>query len=274
MKLMRRSISQALTAGLLLAALPALAQSQPQTKDPGPSFDFKLHGGVTAGTLRKDLVANQTFGFSLAGLLPLGGTRALVVELGFDYFPGRDHDALPNSGPVYYNYQNPTTSYQGQPLWLNPSNSIDWRKTYLQGFSLSCAYQDAIKGPWYWFAGVSLNDLKSVGQFSGTLYPSYGATPGTPAPGYEPVNASNPSGPVKDYYEGWATVTDRTRLGAGVLGGVGVKLNDDFKVEFRVRNIGFTNLDYRPFTYTGAAPVVEASTHRGFVFEFALGLSL
>jgi len=251
------------------AALPVLAES------PDPSFAFKIHSGVTAGQLRTDHVSNQALGFDLAGRFPLGATSAFTVELGFDYIPGRDHDAMPTSGPIYYNYQTPVTSYNEQPLYLSQTNSIDLRKESLQGFSLRGGYTDSLPGmgAWYWFAGASLDLQKSRAQFSGTLIPSYGS-PATTVPNYEPVDPANPDGPLKDYYEGWAFVTEKAKLSVGLLAGVGVPLGENFKFEFRVRNLGFTHFDYRPFTYTGTTPVLNESTHRGFVFELSLSLAL
>lgn len=251
------------------AALSLLAQ------DAGPSYAFKIRAGLTAGDLRKDHDTNQAMGFDVAGRFPLGDRRFILAELGFDYLPGRDHDAMPRTGSVYYMPESPATEFGGQPLWLNPNNSIDWRKESLQGFSLRGAYQAPIPGSaWYWFAGASLDMHKATGQFSGTLIPSYGDAPGTAVPGYVPVDPSNPDGPVKDYYEGWSFVTDKTKFGLGLLAGVGVPVKDYCDLEFRVRNLAYTHFDYRPFTYTGSAPVLAETTRRGFVFEIAVSVNL
>lgn len=244
--------------------------------DGGPTFDFKIRGGLTAGDLRKDHNGNQAFGFGVASRFSLGGTRAFTVELGFDQFPGQDHDVMPVGGTVYYNYQNPVTTFEGESLYLSKANSIDFRKEETRGFSLRGVYSDAFPnlGAWYWFAGASLDFYKASAEMSGTLIPMYGAAPGTAVPGYEPVDPADPSGPMKDYYEGWAFVKDKAKLGVGLLAGVGVPLSENFRLEFTVRNIGTTHFDYKPFTYTGKAAVLEESTHRGFVFEFGLALKI
>ena len=162
--------------------------------DGGPTYDFKVRTGLTAGNLREDHGTNQTFGFAVAGRFPLGGTRAFTLELGFDQFPGRDRDVMPSGGQVFYDPQSPVTSYQGEPLYLSTANSIDFRKERCQGFSLRGAYSDALPslGAWYWFAGASLDAYKVSAEMSGTLIPMYGTGTATPVP--------DPGGSGSDYY--------------------------------------------------------------------------
>lgn len=226
-----------------------------------PTFDFKIRGGLTAGDLSKDQSSNQAFGFAVASRFSLGGSRAFTLELGFDHFPGQDHDVMPMGGAVYYNPQSPATTFQGEALYLSKANSIDFRKEQSQGFSLRGVYSDALPnlGAWYWFAGASLDFYKVTAEMSGTLIPMYGAA--TPVP--DPV-------PGNDYYEGWAFVKEKTKPGVGLLGGVGVPLSENIKFEFTIRNISTTHFNYKPFTYTGQSPVLVESTHRGFVFELGL----
>ena len=236
--------------------------------DEGVTFDFKVRAGLTAGSLREDHGANQAFGFGVAGRFPLGGARAFTLELGFDQLPGRDRDVMPRGGLVYYDPQNPVTSYQGERLYLSTANAIDFRKEQCQGFSLRGAYTDALPGleAWYWFAGMSLDAYKASAQMSGTLIPMYGIATPTPVP--------DPGGSGSDYYEGWAFVKEKTKLGVGLHVGVGVPLSENLKFEFTIRNIGTTHFDYKPFTYTGQSPVLLESTHRGFVFELGLAAKI
>jgi opacity protein-like surface antigen len=236
--------------------------------DADPTFAFKLRGGLTAGALSQDQHSNQAFGFALAGRFPLGDTRAFSLELGFDHFPGQDRDVMPTGGAIYYNPQNPVTTYQGESLFLSQANSIDFRKERSQGLSLRGIYSAGIPnlGDWYWFAGASLDFYKVSAEMSGTLIPMYGA--GSPAP------VPDPNNPANDYYEGWAFVKDKTKLGAGLLAGVGVPISENLTFEFTIRNIGTTHFDYKPFTYTGRPSVLTESTHRGFVFEFGLAVKI
>jgi len=256
----------------LLVALNCWALLPLSAAEGGPTLDLKLRGGITAGDLNKDQNANQAFGFAVSTRFPLGGARAFTVDFGFDHFPGLDHDVMPRSGAVYYNPQNPVTTFQGETLYLSTANSIDFRKEQHQGFSLRGIYSDAIPQfeAWYWFAGASLDFYKVKAELTGNLTPMYGAAPGTVVPGYEPVDPTDPNSPMKDYYEGWAFVKEKTKPGLGLLAGVGVPFSNDFKFEFTVRNIGVPHIDYKPFTYTGKAPELLESTHRGFVFEFAI----
>jgi hypothetical protein len=249
------------------AILPLLAA------DPGPSFDFKVRTGLTAGALREDHADNKALGVAIAGRFPLGETRAFTVELGFDVLPGQPHDVMPTSGPIYYKPEAPTTTYNGSPLSLSTASSIDFRKARAQGFSVRGAYTDQLgAGPLYWFAGVSLDLYKATTEFTGTLIPVDGT--GAMVPGYIPVDPADPEGPVKDYYEGWAMVREKTKAAVGAHVGAGVPLAKDFKLELTLRNIGVQHFDYRPFTYTGKAPVLEEGTRRGFVFELALAFRI
>ncbi|BDU71585.1 hypothetical protein [Mesoterricola silvestris] len=251
------------------AVLPLLAA------DPAPTFDFKVRTGLTAGDLRRDHDDNKAFGFAVAGRFPLGATSALNVELGFDVMPGQAHDVMPTSGSVYYRPEAPVTSYGGAPLYLSPSNSIDFRKERSQGFSLRGSYTDTLgSGSLYWFAGVSLDLHKVTAEMSGTLIPVYGEAPATAVPGYVPLDPADPASDVKDYYEGWAMAREKTKLAVGAHVGAGVALTRDFRLELTLRNIGTHHFDYRPFTYTGKAPFLEESTRRGFVFELALAFRI
>jgi hypothetical protein len=88
------------------------------------------------------------------------------------------------------------------------------------------------------------------------------------------VDPADPEGTQKDYYEGWAFTQEKSKLGLGVLAGVGVPLKDYCTLEFRIRNLSFTHFDYRPFTYTGSPAAVVEATHRGFVFELGFSLTI
>ncbi len=247
---------------LLALAIPLAAE------DPGPTFDLKVHSGFAAGDLQKLHANNKVFGLGVAGRFSTSANGAFTLELGFDILPGRDHDVMPTSGLVYYDPANPVTTYAGQPLTLSVTNSIDFRKESTQGFSLRGAYTNRLPGSdWYWFAGASLDFYKTTAQFTGTLVPGYG-DPANPTV-VPPLTEGAP-----DYYEGWAFVQDKTKLGIGFLGGVGVPLGENFKVEFTLRNLGFTHLDYRPFTYTGKPAALDESSKRGFTFEIGLSLKI
>ncbi len=262
-------VPRALAALACGAVLPLLAA------DPAPTFDFKVRTGLTAGDIRRDHDDNKALGFAVAGRFPLGPSRAFTVELGFDVMPGQAHDVMPTSGAVHYRPEAPVTTYGGEPLYLSPSNSIDFRKERSQGFSLRGSYTDKLGSTsLYWFAGASLDLYKVTAELSGTLIPVYGTDPATPVPGYVPLDPSDPASDVKDYYEGWAMSREKTRLAVGAHAGLGVALTQDFKLELTVRNIGMNHFEYKPFTYTGKTPVLEESTRRGFVFELALAFRI
>jgi hypothetical protein len=231
-----------------------------------PSLDFKIHAGLTGGTLRKDLGDNQMFGLGFQGTYPLQGKGALTFEADFDVLEGRWHDATPGGGPVYYNPASPVASSSGQPLVLDPNSSIDIRKESQQGFTFRFGYTNAL--PWIegmtWQAGLSLDAFKTSSEFTGTLIP-LDATTQSPMP---------PTGTEDSYYEGWAFVKKKAKPGIGAFVGVGTTLIDNVRLELNMRTNSYTHYDYRPFTYTGRPAALESSQRMGLVFEVALAMTI
>ncbi|WLT30676.1 hypothetical protein [Geothrix sp. PMB-07] len=243
----------------LLGAIPLCAQSP-------YSFDLKIHGGVTGGSLHTDLADNKTFGFGVEGRYSLGGTKALTAELSYDAFGSRWRDVPPPSATIYALPAGgaPVTTWNGGPLVLTNANSMDLRKESVQGFSLRGGYTDAL--PWIqgltWKAGLSLDTYKVISEFTGTLIPS------------DANGNAFDDGSGKDYYEGWAISKSKVKVGLGAYVGVGMPLNEDLRIEFNLRSVATGHSNYHPFTYTGKPASMEDKSRQSVVFEIALALKL
>lgn len=248
--------------GLVLTALATPLAA----KDWSENLELKLRMGMNAGSLVTDLSDNKTFGMAIGTAFDLSDTQAITVELGFDYLPGRGKDILPASGtPVFYN-QNGTviSSYNGNPLFLQVSDSngsADSRRRSAQGISLRGGYRQAIPSVpgLSWQAGLSLDRYKSTNEFVGNIVPVY-------KDGDEVSNISDNS------YEGWAYSRQRAVLSPGAYAGVAYQFQDEYKVEFNVRNVGVGIMNHTPLAYTGRTASFDTSTSRGFLFELSMAV--
>jgi hypothetical protein len=235
------------------------------------NFEIKLRGGYTTGNLFTDLRSQAMMGVALGTSVPLISGRVLL-DLGFEYFPGKDFDNMPTSGTFYYNPASPSSTYgtPAQPVYLAISSgsygSADMRKNRFQGFNLRVGYGNQLAGSWDWQAGLALENYTAREEVSGTLYPITAATATTGIPN---TNAAG-----KPYYESLAYVNQKTKMGLGAFAGVSTRLNDEIRLEFNLRSVGYTQLKYMPFTYTGQAATTLETTRRGFALEVSLGMKL
>lgn len=259
-----RFLSRSTLAAALCLALPALAA------DPGDTFEFKLRGGLMAGTLRDDQCGNQAYGFGVAYRRPWAqGTLAL--ELSYDILAGDARDKMPLGRTVYgpsgagLGATEPGT---GNPYYLAVANSIDLRKESASGWSLKAGY-GAPLGAWEglsWQGGLSLDAYQTSSEFTATLRPMFTAADGS---AQQAVDGSGAK-----YYEGLASVQKGTSLVPGLFVGLRQQLGEDFAVELNLRNFGAKHYDWRASTYTGRPAAMDTSTHRGFLVEFCLAMSL
>lgn len=233
------------------------------------NFEIKLRGGLTQGNLYTDLGSQSMMGVAIGTSVPLAKGR-LLLDLGFEYFPGKDFDNMPTSGTFYYNPASPSSTYNGQPVRIAINSgsygSADLRKNRFQGFNLRAGYGDKLSASWEWQAGLALDNYTATEEVSGTLYPITTATALT--------GISNTAAGGKPYYESLAVTNQKTKLGLGAFAGVTTRLTDEIRLEFNLRSVSYTQLNYMPFTYTGQAATTHQTTRRGFTFEVSLGLSL
>lgn len=253
----------------LLALAAALSTSAPAfAADETTPFEFKLRAGLTAGTLRQDQGDNKAFGFGLAVREPFG-KGFLTGELSYDILPGRARDTMPTTGPVYApsGAALGVAGPSGSPYFLRANESLDLRKESASGFSLKGGYSAPL-GLFQglsWQAGLSLDFYRTSSEFTGTLRP-YVTTGGVPA---QVLDAKG-----QKYYEGFAIVQHGSVLSPGIYLGLRQSLGEDFSLELNMRNFGARHYDYRATTYTGRPAYMDASTHRGFIFEVCLAMSL
>jgi hypothetical protein len=246
-------------------ALAAAAAASLHAQGTGVSFDTKIRGGFTMGSLFDDLRAQKMMGVAMGMSMPMAGGR-LLADFGFEYFPGKDYDAMPKTGTFYYNPASPATSYNGTPIALAISagsyGSADRRKMRMQGFNVRVGYSAKAFAGWDWQAGLSLDNFKVSEERTGTLYPLAGTT-----------SITNPA-VGKVYYESLSVVSERTKMGLGAFAGLSTQMTDDAKLEFNLRSVGYTSVQYQPFTYTGRPVSVDTKNRMGLALEVSLGLRM
>ena len=256
---LKRSI---LAAALLCAALPALAG------DEGTTVEYKVGFGLTSGQLRQDQGANQAYGFGV-GLRHPYRQGTVTLDLSYDILAGQALDRTPFNQPVWGPSGSglaTTDPGTGNPYFLRPNESLDFRKESASGFSLRGGYSAPLGAGLNWQAGLSLDFYRTSSEFTGTLRPMHLNAAGTP------VQAVNGAG--LPYYEGFATVKAGTALVPGVYLGLRQQLGQDFALELNARNTGARHYDYRATTYTGQPADMASSTHRGFLFQICLAMTL
>lgn len=260
---------------LCLTALALAAVGLRAQEGPLSNVEFKLRGGLTQGALFDDLGAQQMMGVGVGSHLAMEKGR-LTFELGFDYFPGKEHTNLPAGGTFYYRADSAASSYNGLPVMIShvpPKNaglgSADSRKNRMQGFVLRTGYAAPLTGEWEWQAGLSLHMLKSIEEASGTLYP-YTVVNGTAT---SIVNPGSPGGTVL-YYESLSKVSEKTKPNFGAYVGVCRKVSEDARFELNLRSVGYTQLKYQPYTYTGKPAATTETNRMGFALECGFGIRL
>jgi len=242
-----------LTAAAVAAgSMPAWAQSAKSSEFGG--LNIKLHAGATAGNLKDDLHAQNLLGLGLEGVCALTPTSAIVGELTFSaYGAGKGYDNTKLTGTVWAS--NGQSSVLGVPITLAPGTSVDYRKNSLQGFSLRGGYRATFQGVWAWQAGLTLDRLQYRQEANGTLQPQLG-------------------GAAIGSLEGFAVTPTKTGMGIGAFAGVKAQISENFSFETNLLSVGYTSIDYQPFTYTGAAPSYTTRSRHGVVLEVAFGLKL
>jgi hypothetical protein len=250
----------------MMAAMAAISVcASLSAADPGGlEFAVKFRAGATAGNLKDDTHSNKLMGLGLGGSLKLAGGGALIGEIGFTYFGGGEYDAMRRSGTIYYNPAAPASTYNGSQVFVSVGSTADSRKNLLEGFDARFGYSNGLRANWSWQAGLTLDSLKSRQEVSGGLRPVYGPTPwvgnGTAVPG--------------GYYEGLTATPSRTKMNLGAFAGLKSQIGDNFTLEFNLRSVGYSRVDWVPFTYSGRPATSTTTSRRGLGLELAFGLKL
>lgn len=243
-----------------ISVCAALGAADPK----GLDLAVKFKAGATAGNLKDDTHDNKLMGIALGGSWSLGGGAALIGEVGFTYFGGGEYDAMPRSGTFYYNPAAPSSTYNGAPVTIaiaSPSGSADARKNRLEGFGARFGYAQKAFDTWSWQVGLSVDRYKSRQEVAGTLRPVYfvGSTM-TAVPG--------------GYYEALTATPESSKVNLGAFVGVKTSIGENFSFEVNLLSIGYTQVNWMPFTYTGQAAASTTTNRRGLGIEFAFGLKL
>jgi hypothetical protein len=230
----------------------------------GLDLSAKFRAGATAGNLKDDSRSNKMMGLSLAGAWNLGDGAALIGELGYTYFDAGEYDAMARSGSIYYNPAAPSSTYNGNPVFLSIESSADSRKNRLEGFGARFGYSKRFAPDWSWQAGLTLDSFKSRQEVSGTLRPVYGPTAwvgnGTAVPG--------------GYYEALTSTPTSSKLNVGAFAGVKTQLGDNFSFEVNLLSVGYTRVNWVPFSYSGQTATSTTTNRRGIGLEFGFGLKM
>lgn len=227
-----------------------------QSPDPArPEFSIRPRYGTTFGAIRTDTRMDQSLGIGIEGTFPLGPRHLLVAELVYSYYPGKVYDNTRWGGPVYV--AAPGSADLGNPSYTlgGPAYSADVRKNSLAGFSLRLGGGGRLDPVWTWQAGLTLDALKCTQEVSGIL---------------QPVGSEGPL----DTYEGLAATPHKVSLGIGAFAGLQCRLTPDYSLALNGVCVGYSALDYKPFTYTGQAPSVATASRHGFGLELVFGLRI
>lgn len=227
-----------------LVALGAmLSAGVVQAQETGWGSGLNLRAGSAVGSTN-DQIRRQMLGFGIEGRYALSAKSAFFGELGFLYFAGEDFvKPLPAQGYV---------TYTGVLGALSATTSVDRRKNDLQGASLRLGYRSAILDTgWNWQAGLSLDRLKSRQEVSGVL---------------RPAGSTSTTG-----YEGLAVTPENAKIAPGFFAGVTTNFGEGFTLQVNVVNVGFSQVNWVPYTYTAVAAHAETSDKRKTSVELAVG---
>jgi hypothetical protein len=253
------------TKAALAAMLTCAALSAADTKGLDMAMVFRAGSGF--GDLKADTNRAPLMGVGLAIDWGLGDGGTIVGQIGYTYFASGDQDLMKRSGDVYYNGSN---TLAGAPLWLSPESSSDSRRNKLEGFGARIGYSRKFLGDWSWQAGLSLNRYQSRQEASGTLRPVSGAATST-------INGQTFTvGTLANatYYEGIYQTPTTNKVNLGAFVGARRSIGENFFFEANLLSVGYTKVNWVPYTYTGQAAHSETTNRRGMAVEFGFGLKL
>ena len=212
-------------------------------QEAGWGAGLNLRAGSVVGSTNGQ-IKHQMLGFGVEVRYALTAKSAFFGELGLLYFAGEDFvKPLPAQGYV---------SYTGVLGNLSSSTSVDRRKNDLQGVSFRAGYRSAIlDSGWNWQAGLSLERLKSRQEVSGVL---------------RPLGSTATTG-----YEGLSVTPESAKIAPGVFAGVLTTFGEGFTFQANVINVGYSQVNWVPYTYTAQPAHAETSNKRKTAFELAIG---
>lgn len=204
-----------------------------------PEFDIGMKMGAGFSTNVAAQHSNLSLHAGLTGAWKVSEKSSVIGEITYRYFRADDWEKpLPS---IAYAPDGST----GVPV---ARYSIDTRQDPLEGLGLSLGYRTAMGDTgWSWQTGVNLHFMKSTDQAIGDIT----------------VNSA--------YREGFSYVRSTSSVSPGAFLGVHTFLNPDVFLEINAVSVGYTQITYVPFAYTGKPAHTETATRNKLVLEASMG---
>lgn len=217
---------------LLLAA----GCSLPLSAQAGLTYGMKFGAGPTLSSAGEQK-ARAAINFAFLAERPFSGGATLFAELGYRFFRAEDHEVT-RFGTGY--------APGGATGPIVNTSSVDIRKDTLEGYLLSAGYRRPLVGDLSWQAGLTLGSMRSMQEVTGQI------TVGT-------------------YREGLNYTPSKTAFGLGAFAGLQYRASKDFFLELNVASVGYSEVNYVPFAYTGQPATTETKTKNRLVLDANLG---
>lgn len=208
-------------------------------QSPSLELGLKLGPGFsTTGTV-KEQHSNLSLHLAATGQYKLSGGGKLIGELAYRYYRGDDWEKpLP---AVAYGPGGAT----GTPT---AATSIDTRQNPLEGFGVMFGYRQAFgSSSWSWQVGGNLHWMRSTEQAIGDIRATSTVS------------------------QGYAVLYSKTSIKPGFFAGVHSFINNDVFFECNLVTVGYTQLTYVPFAYTGQPAQTETASRNKLTLELSMG---
>jgi hypothetical protein len=229
-------------------------------------MDLKLGGGPIVGS-----VGNQYFRgvYHLAAeaALPLGRGE-LLGSAQYRIFRGKTYDATQYGVGYAMNTAGQVVTGQITPYVLGSDglpkpdgryDSVDLRRDNLEGLTFGFGYRMPVLAEGLAFhCGINLNFLRAQQDVTG---------------GIKVVQNRNVTTPVVLGQENFYTQFQKTTLKPGAFAGLRYNLTSEFFLQADLNVLGYREINYRPFSYTGQAATTEFKDRTKTVLEFSIGMN-
>lgn len=211
------ALRAAIGACLLAVGLPAAAQSS------SLAYGLKLRSAVQVAS-QQDNLKGFYLGFGLEASY-LADFGRIGAELGLLYKPGgfrsMDVSAMPYEGAVP----------------VDPSRSVDMRKTQLDSLTLRLSYECRIAGLG-WRGGLQIGAMKFREEYVADVQGTH----------------KNGSATVVDYRDAYNGVNEKSKMALSPFVGVSLPLSKDQALELQVVALSYTSVTYQHVAGTVAGP--------------------
>lgn len=216
--------------------LAVAALSLPLSAQSGLTYGIKFGAGPVLSAVGEQR-ARAAVNLALTLEKSLGKDSAFFAEAGYRFFRAEDHEVT-RFGVGY--------APGGVTGTIVNTSSVDVRKDTLDGLVFNGGYRRALAGDLFWQAGLTLAALKSKQEVTGQLL-------------------------VGTYREGLNYTPTKTGYGLGAFAGLQYRMSNEFYFELNVASVGYSEVNYIPFAYTGQPATTETKTKNKLVLDANLG---